>query len=386
MTNKIDILTKLVQTGEITIEEAQQQIINNKSNIKEQNKKEKTFDNIFTWDDTKKNNDVKIESSFSFLNEDDHECKSDFDDDLKVYSIDYIRDNCDLSEEKYINYFDKPILVNKSDYRILLKKSRSTYDYLVLTYLYKKNNKCEVIDKTFSDILNWIGKGCIRDISNSINRLEDFNIISVNRQTKPYEYEIIDYEANKKKGMFNIPEQFIDIAIDLNLKHLRGVFARFISSRHCPANRNRSKGLLANTLRRYYNAQSYKEVNKLEEELFKKGIFSSKIVEKRDKKRDNLFITTFNNVKFGIKKAVDTFSNLVNKSHFKKIATTLINMDIDLNVQNLTRVLDEVSDIPFHFIDMILRQSTAKHCRSKNNTINYYIKILNETLCQYKNA
>lgn len=292
----------------------------------------------------------------------------------------------DHSQYKDIDYFEDGVLIPRDLYESNLFKeveidgkkrekhrftSKAMYSVFYLLCKYGKNGK--VIGLTTDEMAQELGYSDSRNLRNALDKLESEGIIEVNRNVKPFVYELADY--NKSKGYFVVPERLMGQVKDMKLKQLRLEWTYMLRNHLSPRNDNKSDLSLGH-LRRMINADCYKEVLELADSL--RGRFFDSIQEIKTGfwRSWNSLKVSFNNVSLGI---VENVQNKLEeyKSHhlYKSINYIFDSLEINSTAFNYRQAIDIMNEYTEREL-LIVKQNVQVLDKSYSGSSGYLRHLL----------
>jgi len=141
--------------------------------------------------------------------------------------------------------------------------------YIAVSYHCSTNGKAKLSQQKISRFLGYKSNS---RVNQSINKLEQQELIEVNKDKLPFEYEVLDLQQGFKKGskgVFLIPKTIIQIMRVRKLKDIRLLTYLLSLNHHLPNNKNKF-AIKYNTLSEVIKATCYEEVKRIYNRL--KGI------------------------------------------------------------------------------------------------------------------
>jgi hypothetical protein len=244
---------------------------------------------------------------------------------------------------------------------------------------YHTNSSGRVERLATLEIADFIGHSSDSKVVQAIAKLEEYKLISVNRDEVINSYLITGYKQSfikSGKGAYNMPLKMFRKLQEYNLKHYRLVWYLVAHKHHMPNNKGKT-GIKQSTLKNITNAVSFKELRQLIKELV--GVLFAVVDNFWAKVKRVLMKSlrlTFNFIQLGIGIIEDTIEEVETHYLYDRTKSILVNMKIDVTKKNIKKVIKKaeiVSEFAFNEVESLSRLS---HIFSKYNTVNCLLQLL----------
>ncbi|MBM7624918.1 hypothetical protein [Sporohalobacter salinus] len=268
--------------------------------------------------------------------------------------------------------FQKPVLIPRHIYEEKMNKFTCKAMYSSLYVLMKYCNSNGVVsNQTTKDLARYYDYKDCRNIRSGLSKLEDINIITINKNTRPFTYQINDYHF--EQGGFVVPEQYMQSYIkNTKLKKLRLEWYYMLRNLHSPLNKTKFNLRLDN-LKKVINADSYNEVVNLANDLKNKFFNTVDTIITGAKKGSNKLKTKINNITLGI---LETSQKQIKniKQHFKFNDIKYIFEELDIkptlsHFKEAFNLIDQYAEI---CLLAVKDNCTANRFKSNHNSIGYF--------------
>jgi len=244
---------------------------------------------------------------------------------------------------------------------------------------YHANSIGEVEGLATMEIAEFIGHSSDSKVVKAIAKLEQQQLITVNRDEVINSYLITGYKQSfvkSAKGAYNMPLEMFRKLQNYNLKHYRLVWYLVAHKHHMPNNTGKT-GIKQATLKNITNSVSFKELRQLIADLA--WVIFEAVDNFWTKIKRVLMKTlrlTFNFIQLGIGISEDTIEEVESHHLYERIKSILVNMSIDSTKKNIKQVIKKVEEVSEFVFNEVENLSRLPHIFSKYNTVNCLLKLL----------
>jgi len=285
----------------------------------------------------------------------------------------------------YIGLKDNQIIIGgafvpREQFNSIIKKNYdiTKTDYIVYLELCLKADRNGQIKISTKELAESMGYRSDSRVKLSLKHLEEVNLVGINRNTLPYNYEIIGFNQSFNKGSkggFIVPFEVVRKLFKATLKDIRCITYLMSLRHHMPTN-NLKKAIKLSTLRSVTNAITYEEVEGILSRW--RGHIFATIEGLGEKVRQSLrgakkVLCNFLQARIGIG------SDLLRVStHYLKdeVSRVLKRMNIKPSLVNVGKVIEEVEKHSEFIWEEMKRLSHRKDIVSTKGTVNCLISLI----------